>query len=117
LEALDWNGTTLQLTKACKSYKEKEQDVSIINRSYKFHQLGNDGEAIWIFQSKRYNHQFHTKQYGEWIVGLANVLNLTFVKDIDEVVNRPQALVKKHMLSTTHSITPTYEKDANIGGG
>jgi len=51
------------------------------------------------------------------IVGLTNVLNLTFVKDIDGIVNRPQVLVKKHMPTTTHSITPTYKKDANIGCG
>jgi len=51
------------------------------------------------------------------IVGLTNVLNLTFVKYIDEVVNRPQVLVKKYMPTTTHSITPRYKKDAKIGGG
>jgi hypothetical protein len=41
------------------------------------------------------------------IVGLTNVLNLKFVKDNDEVVNRPQVLAKEHMPTTTHSTTPT----------
>jgi hypothetical protein len=41
------------------------------------------------------------------IVGLTNVLNLTFVKDSDKVVNRPQMPTKEHMPTTTHSTTPT----------
>jgi hypothetical protein len=41
------------------------------------------------------------------IIGLTNVLNLTFVKDSDEVVNRLQMPTKEHMPTTTHSITPT----------
>jgi hypothetical protein len=41
------------------------------------------------------------------IVGLTNVLNLTFVKDNDKIVNKPQVLTKEHMPTTTHSTTPT----------
>jgi hypothetical protein len=40
------------------------------------------------------------------IVGLTNVLNLTFVNS-DGIVNRPQVLAKEHMPTTTHSTTPT----------
>jgi hypothetical protein len=41
------------------------------------------------------------------IVGLTDVLNLTFVKNNDGIVNKPQVLAKEHMPTTTHSTTPT----------